>query len=284
MKIHGRATPFDSPSVDMGGFVEVNDSRAFDDCLREAPEIVCKMEHLGGMNVLGRTPGTMRVWTDPYGLNYSCDLPDTQVGRDAYTLISSGRIHKSSYAFSLRGDSAEQWDFSVTPARRTIRSADVHDCSPVSDPAFPNTSVMVRSKESTRLSDPRAKTHFDTAKLIHRAKVDCGEPNPHLVELREIRSVVETVKTIYDRGIRRAESQQGIRPAAAPVTTTYRTPQETLVREAHAHLMRNDSRRAMMCLVDAGADTFRGNKLGKILRHLQDGYTNVAFVMLDDMI
>lgn len=100
--------------------------------------------------VLGRnTSGTLRLKEDDHGLRYEADLPDTAVARDVRTLIQRGDISGSSFAFTV-GEDDDEWDESEIKSGklplRTIRKVSLYDVSPVTYPAYPETSVSARSR------------------------------------------------------------------------------------------------------------------------------------------
>ncbi|UWZ81833.1 HK97 family phage prohead protease [Occallatibacter riparius] len=140
-KIAGYAARFDSPSDDIG-FIETIDHHAFDGVLRTKPDVLVLFNH-DAHKLLGRTAsGTARVSVDARGLLYSCDLPDTTVGRDVYELVKRGDVVGSSFGFVVAED---VWN--VAPngqVKRTILNLSrLIDCSPVVTPAYPSTSVTI---------------------------------------------------------------------------------------------------------------------------------------------
>jgi len=141
-QIEGYAAVFDSDSVDMG-FIERLAPGCFKDALEAEPDVRCLIDHEGGLNTIGRTKsGTLELEEDETGLKSRCTPPDTQAGRDIVTLIERGDISQCSFAFSVSEDS---WDYDSDPIRRTItRVGDLVDVSPVTYPAYPDTSVAVR--------------------------------------------------------------------------------------------------------------------------------------------
>lgn len=102
--------------------------------------------------LLGRTESsTLRIKEDKTGLRYDVDLPDTVTGRDVQTLIKRGDVSGSSFAFTVEDD-GEEWDDSEVksgklPLRKIMRVAELYDVSPVTYPAYPDTSVSARSKD-----------------------------------------------------------------------------------------------------------------------------------------
>jgi hypothetical protein len=96
--------------------------------------------------VLGRTTnGSLRLAEDGTGLAFELDLPDTTMGRDAYTLIARGDVSQMSFGFRLLPD-GEEWR--IDDAGQYIRrltKVDLLEISPVTFPAYPDTSVDTRA-------------------------------------------------------------------------------------------------------------------------------------------
>lgn len=161
--ISGYAAVYDSRSNDLGGFVEIIRRGAFDDALRAKPDVTAKVQHQGGVQVLGRTKNnTLKLWTDVRGLRYEISPPDTQAGRDIVTLIRRGDIDKSSFAFSVADPKVDQkWDFDQTPPVRELLRVNLHDVSPVSGPAYEGTSVGLRSQALASLEEARQAAAVD---------------------------------------------------------------------------------------------------------------------------
>lgn len=155
--ISGYAAVYDSRSNDLGGFVEIIRRGAFDDALRAKPDVTAKVQHQGGVQVIGRTKnGTLKLWTDTRGLRFEVSPPDTQAGRDIVTLIRRGDIDKSSFAFSVSDPKRDQkWDFDQTPPVRELLRVNLHDVSPVSGPAYEATSVGLRAAALASLEEAR---------------------------------------------------------------------------------------------------------------------------------
>jgi HK97 family phage prohead protease len=150
----GYAAVFDSDSEDLGGFIERIAPGAFTDVLGNGPDCCCLFNH-DASALLGRTTsGTLTLEQDSKGLRYLCDVADTQTGRDVLTLAARGDLNKSSFAFRVAPEpGSEKWfdaaGHEVSPwcgVRRIIyRIGDLADCSPVTRPAYPDSSVQARS-------------------------------------------------------------------------------------------------------------------------------------------
>jgi HK97 family phage prohead protease len=144
--ITGYAAVFNKPAQIMTRFQEVIRPGAFDRALKEKQDVRALFNH-DDNQVLGRSKsGTLRMSVDSKGLKYEIDPPDTQLGRDLVTSIRRGDIDGSSFAFIVRG---QKWNETtkdgVTTYLREITDCDLMDVSPVTYPAYEQTSVAVRT-------------------------------------------------------------------------------------------------------------------------------------------
>jgi HK97 family phage prohead protease len=156
--IKGISPPFNSKSVDLGGFREVFAPGAFDGVVgrhrndpRGGLDVVALFNHDANL-VLGRTTsGTLDLATSERGLSYAITPPDTTLGRDLLTLIRRGDIYGASFAFSI-AQGGESWTHEADgTSLRTITSVgELYDVSVVTRPAYPNSSAALRSLEQWR--------------------------------------------------------------------------------------------------------------------------------------
>lgn len=96
--------------------------------------------------VLGRTKNdTLRLYEDDVGLRFELDLPQTQLGNDAYETIKRGDVDGVSFGFMMQ---VEEWDESDPDnIVRTISQARLIEISPVAFPAYPDSQVAARSND-----------------------------------------------------------------------------------------------------------------------------------------
>jgi HK97 family phage prohead protease len=126
--------------------------------------------------VIGRTAsGTLRLSEDATGLAYEADPPDATWARDMVVSIERGDINQSSFAFRA---TREQWDETGELPVRTILEVELLDVSPVTYPAYDDSTVGVRAqavlaeaRSAGRLVVP---SRFNTAatKLRMRSALD----------------------------------------------------------------------------------------------------------------
>jgi HK97 family phage prohead protease len=161
--IRGYAAVFDKKSDDLGGFREIIRPGAFKKTIKEA-DVRALFNHDPNY-VLGRTKsGTLELSEDDKGLAIDIDPPDTQFVRDLMTSIGRGDIDQMSFGFRTIKDS---WNEPKEGGEitRELLEVELFDISPVTFPAYPQTSVAVRSKveelQKERADEPADPGHSD---------------------------------------------------------------------------------------------------------------------------
>jgi len=152
-KITGYAAVFNKYSEDLGGFREKIKPGAFKKAIGKS-DVRGLFNHDSNF-VLGRqSAGTLRIKEDKNGLWMEIDPPDTAIIRDLVLKpIERGDIREQSFGFIVGRD---EWDGldnerSGEPITRTIIEVDeLFDVSPVTFPAYPDTSVALRSMEQAK--------------------------------------------------------------------------------------------------------------------------------------
>lgn len=146
-KIVGYAARFNQLSDVLGNFREQIQPGFFDGI--EADDVRALFNHDPNY-VLGRSSaGTLKLAQDSEGLAVEIVPPDTTWARDLLTSIQRGDVNQMSFAFTVaeNGDKWEKVDGNWI--RTLIRKGRVFDVSPVTYPAYPQTSAAVRSKLET---------------------------------------------------------------------------------------------------------------------------------------
>ncbi len=148
-RLVGYAAVFNKLSVELGWsrFRERIAPGAFIETIK-SDDIRALVDH-DSSRILGRNVArTLRLQEDEEGLLSDIDVPDTSVGRDALISVSRGDISGMSFAFQTL---SESWDYgdddSDEPPIRTLNKVKLFDVSIVTYPAYPDTSVGVRSLE-----------------------------------------------------------------------------------------------------------------------------------------
>lgn len=112
--------------------------------------------------VLGRTKnGTLELQDDDRGLHVKIDPPETSWGKDALISIQRGDVDQMSFAFEVKVD-GDRWveldDGTYIRYLKRGGCKQLYEVSPVTFPAYPQTSVAVRSMVET-LQGQRAEQH-----------------------------------------------------------------------------------------------------------------------------
>lgn len=138
-KLTGYAAVFNSYSQDLGGFKERIRQGAFKKTLADGADVRALFNHDQNY-ILGRTKaGTLTLLENNKGLKYDLDLPNTTYANDLKESVSRGDVTQNSFGFYVVQD---EWskDFS----KREIIEAKLVDISPVTFPAYPQTSLKLR--------------------------------------------------------------------------------------------------------------------------------------------
>ena len=166
-RISGYAAVFNQLSGNLGGFREQIEPGAFDDVLNDDVRALYNHEpHL----ILGRTTaGTLQLDADSTGLSYRIDTPDTRYAQDLLISIKRGDVTQSSFAFRVEDDSWDE-DDDGRLVRTVKKFKRLYDISPVTYPAYPDTTVAARScdhiRSETALQQQRRILHRDQCRLF----------------------------------------------------------------------------------------------------------------------
>lgn len=192
-KIIGHGAVFNSRSLDLGGFFEIIAPGAFDECLASGPDIVGFWNHNQDELPLGRTTsGTMQVAVDSVGLRYEIDPADITIARDLLVSIRRKDINASSFGFYCLDE-----DWSLDPDTdsliRTVKKADIFDCSPVTFAAYPDADAGLRALMSQAMKNSaeirafgkadaelRTRATDMRAKLTKQAATTSDDPEWHI--------------------------------------------------------------------------------------------------------
>jgi HK97 family phage prohead protease len=149
-EVAGRAASYNTPSSDLGGFVEKLQPGCFSRSLASGEDVKCLVNH-DHNQVLGRQANKTLTLTDtPDGLNFVCKLnKDSQAHRDLYASVKRGDLSECSFAFIVDGEDGQAFSAPDNNGllTRTIKRAKLLDVSVVASPAYGNgaTSVDARS-------------------------------------------------------------------------------------------------------------------------------------------
>ena len=137
--ITGYAAVFNKYSQDLGFFKEKIQPGAFKKTIKEN-DIRALINHDPNL-IIGRTKNkTLELWEDDKGLGFNVKLPDTSYANDLRISIERKDITQNSFGFQTIQD-----EWSQDGAKRTLLEVKLFDISPVTFPAYTQTSVKLRS-------------------------------------------------------------------------------------------------------------------------------------------
>jgi HK97 family phage prohead protease len=143
MSFTGYASVFNSPSEDLGGFIEYVAPGAFKRSLQSRNEVKLLWNHDSGEPLASLRGGTMQLVEDNRGLKVTAQLPNTTRGRDIAELLRTKVIDSMSFGFNVIKDS-----WSSNGQTRTLESVRLFEVSIVSFPAYEATTAQVRSAQT----------------------------------------------------------------------------------------------------------------------------------------
>jgi HK97 family phage prohead protease len=141
MSFTGYASVFNSPSEDLGGFIEYVAPGAFKRSLQSRNEVKLLWNHDSGEPLASLRGGTMQLVEDERGLKVTAQLPNTTRGRDVAELLRTNVISEMSFGFNVIKD-----NWSRDGQTRTLESVRLFEVSVVSFGAYKATEAAVRSQ------------------------------------------------------------------------------------------------------------------------------------------
>ncbi len=161
--------PYNSASVDLGGFVEVIAPGAFRDALQPEADVLSLYSH-DISSLLGRTTsGTLTLTDSDAGLRYTVKLPNTSVANDLVELVDRGDISATSFGFNaLDAD----WNYNTDPMVRTLNHVALYEVSPVASPAYEGSAIALRHAPKEVRTKLAAK--LETRDLDDDGEDECG--------------------------------------------------------------------------------------------------------------
>ena len=132
-------------------WVEVIESGAAREALLRAEQVLL-WNHNSAMPMAARKNNTLVAREDTSGVHIEADVSGTVWGREGCEAIRAGLVDKMSFGFYLKEDGYTE-ERSVENGKRTLKRTikkfeRIVDFSPVTFPAYPDTSVSERDAES----------------------------------------------------------------------------------------------------------------------------------------
>lgn len=136
--------PYNSRSLDLGGFEEEIKQGAFARTLRESDQVAL-WSHDTSRPLGRRSKGTLTLEDTPQGLRIAIIPPETTWGRDALISVQRGDVGQMSFGFNVPkgGDSWREWGGKVI---RSLVDVDLLEVSPVVFGAYPKSQSNARDR------------------------------------------------------------------------------------------------------------------------------------------
>lgn len=147
--VEGYAVVFNSQSEDLGFYETINPSAITEEVLKRS-DVFCLFNH-DQDKVLARSKygtGSLQLQLDEQGLKYTFTAPNTDLGDELLEYLKRGDIDSSSFAFTVSTDEgSEVWTTGTDGRqyREILKIDELHDVSPVWNPAYSSTSVSQRT-------------------------------------------------------------------------------------------------------------------------------------------
>lgn len=145
--VEGYAALFNKPTVIADWYREEILPGAFDDVLDD--DVRCLFNHDPNF-ILARSnkgKGTLELVLDSNGLLYRYTTPDRQFARDLQDAIEQGDVTQSSFAFRPKETKWTQVEGEMD-LRQIVKLERLYDVSPVTYPAYTDTTVAKRSHDA----------------------------------------------------------------------------------------------------------------------------------------
>lgn len=147
--VEGYAVVFNSQSEDLGFYETINPAAITEEVLMRS-DVFCLFNH-DQDKVLARSKygtGSLQLQLDEQGLKYTFQAPNTDIGNSILEYLKRGDIDSSSFAFTVSTDEgSEVWTTGTDGRqyREILKIDELHDVSPVWNPAYTSTSVSQRT-------------------------------------------------------------------------------------------------------------------------------------------
>ena len=157
--ITGYAFLWDTMSSRIGGWFREKIHRdALNGVDIDKMDVTALFNHDNNLILARTSSGTLTLEADDKGLRYEFEAPDTTAGNDLLENVRLGNVKNSSFSFTIApgGDVWEE-DEELGDVRTIMKFKRIYDVSPVTVPAYPDTTVAARSYEEQKKVDDKDK-------------------------------------------------------------------------------------------------------------------------------
>lgn len=173
-KLVGYAAVFDSLSDDLGGFREKIAPGTFKKTIKRS-DVRALWNHDPNYVLGRRKVKTLKLKEDEHGLRMEVEPPDTQWANDLMVSIERGDVDQMSFGFITILD---EWENKGKKTTRTLREVELIDVSPVTFPAYPDTTVALRSLEKREESVKQEEVSEPTVETNEVEEVEVERETP----------------------------------------------------------------------------------------------------------
>ncbi|WP_076635835.1 phage major capsid protein [Lactiplantibacillus plantarum] len=170
--IEGYALLFNSPSKDLGGFIEVLDPKSLDGV--DLSNVIMLDQHDYSKPLASVKAGTLKLDTDDKGLHFTAELdPSVSYANDAYANVKSGNVDSMSFRFDIDDGGDEFTQDDQGNVTRTIKQVkDLFEVSTVTIPAYDDSNVQVDKRSYNEFLD---KNKGEDTKMTKQTIIDPSE-------------------------------------------------------------------------------------------------------------
>lgn len=160
------------------GFREIIRKGAATKALKTADEMVL-WDHESGQPMARRSNGTLETKEDEKGVFIRADVSKTVWGRNGHEAIRNDVIDKMSFAFDLERD-GEKWSTEKVEGveietREILEFKTLYDYSPVSYPAYEDTTVQARDKDLALRNKPEPEASGEASAAVLKVRQDAKD-------------------------------------------------------------------------------------------------------------
>lgn len=198
-RLHGSAVVYGVTAEIGRAFKELWLPGCFTKCLAEGGargDVLALFGHNSDLVLGRRSAGTLELADKSGSLDFSIDLPDTQLGRDTKTSVARGDVNGMSFQFQVvsGGDTwsrePDGWDL------RVVHEAEIAEISPVAFPAFRATSVFARAATPTLAMHYARRQAWQAQSVYGHRADDRAVRARHMEEYRPGRRSVPALMTV----------------------------------------------------------------------------------------
>lgn len=155
LRLTGTAIVYDSPSEDLGGFVETLAPGAARDALARSDAFLL-LGHDSSQILARESAGTLKLTDTPAGVRVEATMPPTTLARDTHLLAKTGHLRSMSFAFTV-DPAGEKWTTAPDGSRqrRITKLGAIYEVSVVAEPAYAATTLDARAARRPAVTSAR---------------------------------------------------------------------------------------------------------------------------------